>query len=203
MSWWDYGYQITGMANRTVLVDNNTWNNTHIATVGKAMATREEVAYDVMTRHDVDYVLVIFGALLGYSGDDINKFLWMIRIGQGVYPNDVRETDFFTPRGEYKVDADASPTMTNSVMYKLSYYRYAEAAGGYDRVRGAQIPKNKIVLETMDEAFTSENWIVRIYKVKRPDAFGRKLKQVAQYKETGGAKRAWRKQASSKPRIVQ
>ena len=35
MSWWDYGYQLTGLANRTVLVDNNTWNYTHIATVGK------------------------------------------------------------------------------------------------------------------------------------------------------------------------
>lgn len=31
-SWWDYGYQTTAMANRTVIVDNNTWNNTHIAT---------------------------------------------------------------------------------------------------------------------------------------------------------------------------
>jgi dolichyl-diphosphooligosaccharide---protein glycosyltransferase len=31
MSWWDYGYQIAGMADRTTLVDNNTWNNTHIA----------------------------------------------------------------------------------------------------------------------------------------------------------------------------
>merc|ERR1711935_1060586 len=41
-SWWDYGYQITGMSNRTVLVDNNTWNNTHIATVGRAMASTEE-----------------------------------------------------------------------------------------------------------------------------------------------------------------
>ena len=35
MSWWDYGYQIAGMADRTTLVDNNTWNNTHIALVGK------------------------------------------------------------------------------------------------------------------------------------------------------------------------
>jgi dolichyl-diphosphooligosaccharide---protein glycosyltransferase len=35
MSWWDYGYQIAGMANRTTLVDNNTWNNSHIALVGK------------------------------------------------------------------------------------------------------------------------------------------------------------------------
>lgn len=26
-SWWDYGYQIAGMADRPTLVDNNTWNN--------------------------------------------------------------------------------------------------------------------------------------------------------------------------------
>ena len=39
MAWWDYGYQIGGMADRTTLVDNNTWNNTHIATVGKAMCS--------------------------------------------------------------------------------------------------------------------------------------------------------------------
>lgn len=45
---WDYGYQITGMANRTVIVDNNTWNNTHIATVGRAMASNEEDAYQIM-----------------------------------------------------------------------------------------------------------------------------------------------------------
>jgi dolichyl-diphosphooligosaccharide--protein glycosyltransferase len=73
MSWWDYGYQIGGMADRTTLVDNNTWNNTHIATVGKALASSEEVSYPILRQHDVDYVLVIFGGLLGYSGDDINK----------------------------------------------------------------------------------------------------------------------------------
>jgi dolichyl-diphosphooligosaccharide--protein glycosyltransferase len=73
MSWWDYGYQIGGMADRTTLVDNNTWNNTHIATVGKAMSSREEVSYPILRQHDVDYVLIIFGGLLGYSGDDINK----------------------------------------------------------------------------------------------------------------------------------
>jgi len=30
------------MSNRTVIVDNNTWNNTHIATVGLAMSSPEE-----------------------------------------------------------------------------------------------------------------------------------------------------------------
>ena len=37
LSWWDYGYQMAGMGNRTVIVDNNTWNNTHIATVGRVL----------------------------------------------------------------------------------------------------------------------------------------------------------------------
>jgi asparagine N-glycosylation enzyme membrane subunit Stt3 len=36
MSWWDYGYQIAGMGNKTTLVDNNTWNNSHIALVSQA-----------------------------------------------------------------------------------------------------------------------------------------------------------------------
>jgi dolichyl-diphosphooligosaccharide---protein glycosyltransferase len=103
MSWWDYGYQIGGMADRPTLVDNNTWNNTHIATVGKAMSSREEVSYPILRQHDVDYVLIIFGGLLGYSGDDINKFLWMVRIAEGIWPEEVKERDFFTARGEYRV----------------------------------------------------------------------------------------------------
>lgn len=116
MSWWDYGYQIGGMADRPTLVDNNTWNNTHIATVGKAMSSREEVSYEIMRQHEVDYVLVVFGGLLGYSGDDINKFLWMVRIAEGIWPEEVKERDFFTARGEYKVDHDATETMKNSLM---------------------------------------------------------------------------------------
>jgi dolichyl-diphosphooligosaccharide--protein glycosyltransferase len=116
MSWWDYGYQIGGMADRPTLVDNNTWNNTHIATVGKAMSSREEVSYPIMRQHEVDYVLVVFGGLLGYSGDDINKFLWMVRIAEGIWPDEVSERAFFTPRGEYRVDGDATETMKNSLM---------------------------------------------------------------------------------------
>ena len=116
MSWWDYGYQIGGMADRPTLVDNNTWNNTHIATVGKAMSSREEVSYPILRQHDVDYVLVVFGGLLGYSGDDINKFLWMVRIAEGIWPDEVKERDFFTARGEYRVDDQATPTMRNSLM---------------------------------------------------------------------------------------
>ncbi|KAL9086735.1 MAG: hypothetical protein Q9159_004030 [Coniocarpon cinnabarinum] len=176
MSWWDYGYQIGGMADRPTLVDNNTWNNTHIATVGKAMSSREEVSYPIMRQHEVDYVLVVFGGLLGYSGDDINKFLWMVRIAEGIWPDEVKERDFFTPRGEYRVDDEATPTMKNSMMYKMSYSRFPTmfpAGQAADRVRGSRIPDTVPELSTVEEAFTSENWIIRIYKVKDLDNFGR------------------------------
>jgi hypothetical protein len=62
---WDYGYQTTAMANRTVLVDNNTWNNTHIATVGRAMASPEKQAWEIYRSLDVTHVLVIFGGFIG------------------------------------------------------------------------------------------------------------------------------------------
>ncbi len=78
------------MANRTTLVDNNTWNNSHIALVGKAMSSTEDKAYKIMRMLGVDYVLVIFGGVIGYSGDDINKFLWMVRIAEGEHPQDIK-----------------------------------------------------------------------------------------------------------------
>lgn len=54
------------------------------------MASTEPEAYKIMTSLDVDYVLVIFGGVIGYSGDDINKFLWMVRIAEGEHPKDIR-----------------------------------------------------------------------------------------------------------------
>lgn len=205
MSWWDYGYQISGMADRPTLVDNNTWNNTHIATVGRAMSSGEEDAYEIMKQHDVDYVLVIFGGLLGYSGDDINKYLWMIRIAEGVWPDKIKESDYFTPTGDYRVDDKASPAMKNSLMYKMSYYRFTELFGPHppqDRVRQQTLPKESPELSVLEEAFTSENWIVRIYKVKDFDNLGRLHKDVAQF-EAGKKKRKAQRSSKSKARRKQ
>ena len=73
--------------------------------VGKAMSSNESAAYEIMRELDVNYVLVIFGGVIGYSGDDINKFLWMVRIAEGEHPKDIRaslwgltfESSLFTP----------------------------------------------------------------------------------------------------------
>ncbi|KAI0109990.1 glycosyltransferase family 66 protein [Daldinia grandis] len=202
MSWWDYGYQIGGMADRPTLVDNNTWNNTHIATVGKAMSSREEVSYPIMRQHEVDYVLVVFGGLLGYSGDDINKFLWMVRIAEGIWPDEVKERDFFTARGEYRVDDQASETMKNSLMYKMSYYNYGSLfppGQAQDRVRGARLPDKGPVLNTLEEAYTSENWIIRIYKVKDLDNVGRDHAAAASFERGHKKKKTTKKRG---PRVL-
>ncbi|XP_068757359.1 dolichyl-diphosphooligosaccharide--protein glycosyltransferase subunit STT3B-like isoform X1 [Montipora capricornis] len=172
MSWWDYGYQIAGMANRTTLVDNNTWNNSHIALVGKAMSSNESSAYKIMKMLDVDYVLVIFGGVIGYSGDDINKFLWMVRIAEGEHPQEIKESDYFTPQGEFRVDSAGSPVLLNCLMYKMCYYRFGEmqldfrSPSGFDRTRNVEIGNKNFKLEHLEEAFTSEHWLVRIYRVK-------------------------------------
>ena len=43
------------------------------------MASTEDKSIKIMRDLGVNYVLVVFGGLIGYSGDDINKFLWMVR----------------------------------------------------------------------------------------------------------------------------
>jgi len=192
MSWWDYGYQITAMANRTILVDNNTWNNTHISRVGQAMSSGEDEAYEIMRELDVDYVLVIFGGVVGYSSDDINKFLWMVRIGGSTEKGrHIKESDYYSPSGEFRVDKEGSKKLKNSLMYKMCYYRFGQVfseggkPAGYDRVRNAEIGVKNVTLHVVDEAYTTEHWLVRIYRVKDYDNRGGKMKpnKVSNYYE--------------------
>merc|ERR1711910_77658 len=130
-------------------------NNSHIALVGKAMSSNESAAYD------------------------IKKFLWMVRIAEGEHPQDIKESDYFTERGEFRVDSEGSPTLLNCLMYKLSYYRFGElkmdyrSPAGYDRTRNAVIGHKDFDLTYLEEAFTSEHWLVRVYRVKKPDEFNR------------------------------
>ncbi len=58
----------------------------------------------------------------------------------------------------------------------MSYYNYNSlfpAGQAQDRVRGSKMPTEGPQLNTLEEAFTSENWIIRIYKVKDLDNLGR------------------------------
>lgn len=132
------------------------------------LASREEEAYEYAKEMDVDYMMVIFGGYARYSGDDINKFLWIIRIA-GNENQHIKEADFLA-NGVYKIDEGATKTMLNSMMYKMNYYRFGEVnlgkGGGFDNNRNAFIGNKDVKFRFFEEAFTSQNWIVRIYKVK-------------------------------------
>lgn len=175
LAWWDYGYQIAGMADRTTIVDNNTWNNTHIATVGLVLALSEPAAYPLLRKLHADYVLILSGAMSGYSGDDMNKFLWMVRIAEGIYPDQVKENNYLTETGDYRLDGGAPEALRESLLYKLTYTGIREMMGENAVDRARRVPMRGVdpKLQSLVEAYTTENHIVRIYKVKRPDPLGR------------------------------
>jgi len=112
------------MSNRTVIVDNNTWNNTHIATVGKFLASNEDEGVEIARSLDANYVLVIFGGMAHYSGDDLSKFLWFVRIAGGVFP-EIKEDEYVKDGSYFGVaDWQLSDKFKESITYKMLYYRF-------------------------------------------------------------------------------
>ena len=70
MSWWDYGYQIAGMADRPTLVDNNTWNNSLSSSIHKISFYRSnsEIHFlDSSYRNSWQSHVKLGGSCLSYS----------------------------------------------------------------------------------------------------------------------------------------
>lgn len=79
----------------------------------------------------------------------------------------------------------------------MSYYNYHSlfpAGQAQDRVRNSKLPAVGPTLNVLDEAFTSENWIVRIYKVKPLDNVGRDHASAAAFES--GKKKSKRSKTS-------
>ena len=64
ISWWDYGYQLTGLANATVFVDNFTVNYYRIAIVGLIMSGNEDLAVKVISNAKNIWGKTFFSSLL-------------------------------------------------------------------------------------------------------------------------------------------
>lgn len=141
MAWWDYGYQISTLANRTTLIDSNAWHEGHIAQVGRALVSDEARGHAIATELGATHVLVVFGGAAGYAGDDLNKMVWMARVAAaddvatasstkpvaGSTPV-IDPADYFTATGEFVVDGGAPRVLRNSLLYKLSYHRYVRCS---------------------------------------------------------------------------
>lgn len=115
ISWWDYGYWITVMGNRTSVADNATLNSTRIAEIGRMFMSNTTVAAkmakDMAHGRPVYILTFITGSILGQSGQqqyyslqipsgggftagggDESKKQWFIRIGE------LNESEYLQPQ---------------------------------------------------------------------------------------------------------
>jgi dolichyl-diphosphooligosaccharide--protein glycosyltransferase len=110
-SWWDYGYWITTLGNKTTLADNATINQTRIQTIAKMLMSEPETATQIAQDLKADYILVYIVAdrhngpngnsfyTLGSGGDESKK-QWFMKIG-GFKEKDYVEDDGFTPNANF------------------------------------------------------------------------------------------------------
>ncbi len=111
LSWWDYGYRLSVLANVTTLADNATSNSTQMGVVGAMLMLPPEKAVRIMKQYSVKYVVI-------YSVD-ILKAIWMIRISEKYAPElGVKESDYYSAKdGGYK------EKFFESVLWKLLAYQ--------------------------------------------------------------------------------
>ena len=86
----------------------------------------------------------------------------------------------------------------------MSYYNFNALFGGnaaQDRVRGTKLPAEGPQLTTIEEAFTSENWIIRIYKVKDLDNLGRDHASAVAFDKGNRKKKATKRRGARTLRV--
>jgi dolichyl-diphosphooligosaccharide--protein glycosyltransferase len=142
-SWWDYGYWIETMANKTTMADGATLNAVHIGEIGKIMMLQPNESIKILERYDADYIVVF----VTYNPNDVSqqwpfgdnvKWQWMVEIA-GLDINDyVNYTE-----GVYK------DGFIDSTLVKLMY----------------QVPP----FDVFEPVFVSEHGFVVVYKINYPE----------------------------------
>lgn len=115
--WWDYGYWITTLGERTTIADNATLNSTRIESLAKMFIGDQEAGAKIAQDHDVDYILVyvvgqrVFTGTVGDSqepvtlftlgqGGDESKKQWIMRIA-GYDETKYLESDGFSGKNTF------------------------------------------------------------------------------------------------------
>jgi dolichyl-diphosphooligosaccharide--protein glycosyltransferase len=189
-SWWDYGYWITTIGNKTTLADNGTINSTQISLIGQMFMSNETGAIEILEgfnergEKNVTHVLVFVSFATDGSSNTIydagygdeGKWRWMARIGgldDGKYGNNSLGTDWIDTDDDGQIDDGelvANELGNSTVVYKLMHYASETLAFG----------SSNIQLEHFEKAYFSRNdetfqwhqrsndyfaWAVCVYKV--------------------------------------
>ena len=180
-SWWDYGYWITTIANRTSLADNGTWNSTQIKQIGLMFMSPEEEAVKILKKFNATHVVVFTtfdtqGRILMAGGDE-GKWQWMAKIpglDDKVFGNYTLGWDWMDiNRNGRPDDGEIVPNQKgqNTTLYKLMTYGREMTLQGYSTVQ----------LKYFEKAYFSQEYgslhpapgtqyiaLVCVYKVNYP-----------------------------------
>ncbi|KAI5165286.1 dolichyl-diphosphooligosaccharide---protein glycosyltransferase [Nematocida sp. AWRm78] len=175
LSWWDYGYQITGMTNLSTVIDNNTNNYQKISEVASLLVSPEEEVsrnHPFLKRIVPDlatslYIYTVCGYTSKYNLSDLNKIWWISRIANEAN-NQINANDYYFKVGstiyhslpdipDISIESEhagntplyISPTLKNSLLFKLCFYKYSDT----------------ITLHNLELVHESSNSIVRLYKI--------------------------------------
>jgi len=142
-SWWDYGYWITAIANKTTLADNGTVNATQIGGIGRMFMSNETEAIKFLKEYDVTHV-VVYTSFRQDGSDavygDEGKWRWMARIpglDDTEFGNYTLGIDWIDTNEDNDPSADElimNEVGNSTVLYKLMHYARDMVIQGYSGI---------------------------------------------------------------------
>jgi len=113
VSWWDYGYWIEAMANKTTLADGATRNQHQIAQIARIMMSNQSRSLPILEKYGATHIVVFQtfdprnpSRKLGIG--EYGKWIWMAKIGG------FNETDYYDPK-----TGDYTQKFRDSTLYRL------------------------------------------------------------------------------------
>jgi len=110
-SWWDYGYWITTLSDRTTIVDNATLSTIQIQRMAQMLMSTPDNSWNILKEMNADYVVIFLSVqkindnvedklyVLGQGGDE-SKSPWFAQIGD--FPVErFYESDLATPNNYF------------------------------------------------------------------------------------------------------
>jgi len=172
--WWDYGYWINVIANKSVIADNSTTNGTQIKLIAEAFLNNETYALEIFRKLKVDYVVVyepwIFAStepLLGLPPwstiGDFEKSTAMMAIAGYNVSDYIKGVPLRTGTSTINYPLPAGPKASNTLLYQLLFYPFRDA---YSSLLGLNITAP----ENFELVYHSNNLWVLIYKINYPTA---------------------------------
>ena len=160
-SWWDYGYWITTLSERTTLIDNATISTWQIEKMAKIFFSTPDEGWKMLKDWDVDYVLIYVSGEK-YQTFDQSQILYVIGAG-----GDEAKIPWFMTIAGIPLEKYMNPDMRS---VKSSFYD--------ETILGKMIPFTTIGYANFETNEQFENW--------NPGTVPVSIQNIAYYTDNSG-----------------